>query len=130
MGETDTIADIPTIIEKVTTALASKTWYIRSCAVASLGNLGATATPEVLRLLITALEDENENVRQNSTYALGRLGAAAETAEVLHALMATLGDKHRTVRDWALKSLERIFHAQKHYLLAAEAHALQQAPPD
>ena len=67
-----------------------------------LAAAGASAVPA----LITALEDERENIRASAAYALGEMGPVA--AEAVDALIALLTDESEEVRRHATSALGMI----------------------
>ena len=67
--------------------------------------LAAVGAPAV-SMLISALEDERENVRASAAYALGEMGPVA--AEAVNALIALLTDESEEVRRHATSALGMI----------------------
>lgn len=71
-------------------------------AVKTLKRLGASAVP----VLVQAMSDRDDRIRQGAAWALGSMGAAAEPA--VPALVAALGDQDEQVRLDAAVALRRI----------------------
>ena len=68
--------------------------------------LAATGGSETVSALITALQDERENVRASAAYALGEMGPVA--AEAVDGLIALLTDESEEVRRHATSALGMI----------------------
>jgi hypothetical protein len=66
------------------------------------------ATNEVISKLVSALEDESEDVRSNACYALGKMGEKAATNEVISKLVNALGDESENVRQYACEALGKM----------------------
>lgn len=75
----------------------------------SLGNIGEKAsTNDVIRKLISTLEDESAYVRRNACYALGNISEKAATNEVIRKLIHALDDENETVKANACYALGNI----------------------
>ena len=68
--------------------------------------LAATGTSEAVPTLVTALQDERENVRASAAYALGEMGPVA--AEAVDGLIALLTDESEEVKRHATSALGMI----------------------
>ncbi|MCS5703608.1 MAG: HEAT repeat domain-containing protein, partial [Acidobacteria bacterium] len=64
-------------VEALNVALADADPALRAAAAEALGKIAA---PAAVDCLINALDDENDQVRQQATVALGQIGPAASTA--------------------------------------------------
>ncbi|CAF4192234.1 unnamed protein product, partial [Rotaria sordida] len=63
------------------------------------------ATNEVINRLVSALGDENSDVRSSVCDALGEMGEKAATSEVINRLVCTLGDEDPDIRRRACEAL-------------------------
>lgn len=62
------------------------------------------ATSSVINRLVTALGNEDMNVRTRVCTALGEIGEAAATSDVVKGLVNALGDVDGSVRESACKA--------------------------
>ena len=75
----------------------------------ALGEMGEkAATSEVISRLVSALGDENSNVRASACVALGEMGEKAATSEVISKLVSALGDENSNVRESACDALGKM----------------------
>jgi hypothetical protein len=115
--------------KKLAECLSNRRKSIRQAAARALGQLGATATPEVLTALLHALADPDVNVRGVAADALGQLGVTAATPEVVTALLHALADPDSIVRRAAALALGQLgATAATPEVLTALLHTL--ADPD
>jgi HEAT repeat protein len=75
---------------------------------------GSDTGDELVPLLVTALSDDDENVRSRAAWSLGQLGQASP--KVLDALIAALGDDDDNVCDKAAWSLGQLGQASSKVL--------------
>jgi len=98
----------PAAIGALKRPLADPDPEVRRSAVEALGWIGPKAVPD----LIAALKNEAPEARRAAARALGRLGGAAKAAEA--ALIETVNDRNRDVRQAAAKALKEIRDVEVH----------------
>jgi hypothetical protein len=99
----------PALVPMLLELLRDQDAWVRRCAASMLGNhleFCPTSNPAVLQALVVGLQDEERDVRCESTRALGSLGPRARPATP--ALLVALTDREAIVRDAAAEALQQI----------------------
>ncbi len=95
---------VPVLIETLRRQ-DDRQWATRDNCVLALARI-APESKAVVRALVDALKDPNENVRYTAAAWLGKLGSVAQ--EAIPALKETVKDKHEFVRRHAAEALKKI----------------------
>jgi len=111
LGEIGAVADVRDSVQAMLPLLKHSSGRVRHHAVEALGLIKQPADL-VTEALVSALGDENEQVRFNVCLSLLRIGSVAEKA--VPALIEALEDSDRYVRAYAVDALHRIGTKEAH----------------